>query len=259
MSGALANGVVYTRIFETLMTRHANTITFRRLSRAGEPLATAHASADDTRLVNEILNNPEYDQYFLDRQKAVEFFGGPEAMAASMTQAKITTLRQLVDLASIVVMHAALDAALTDLCRLAAALNPADWEARLADKTVKMAQLREGATYESLRAEKLGDHLDALAKDSVLKRADALFAACSPAAGYSLSTSYTWDRSELARIDQLRHDLAHGRILAPRPGEVEKDLEFIIQTGLFFFGMLNATYGIKMDLMGDILAKQQGV
>ena len=256
---ALSNGVVYSRIFETLMMRHANTITFRRMSRAGEPLATAQASAEDRKLVNEILTNPEYDQYFLDRQKAVEFFGGPEAMAASMTQAKITTLRQLVDLASIVVMHAALDAALTDLCRLAAALSPVDWEARLAEKTVRMAQLSGGATYESLRAQKLEDHLDALAKDSVLKRADALFAVCSPAAGFSPSTSFTWDRSELARIDQLRHDLAHGRVLAPPAEEVEKDIEFVIQTGLFFFAMLNATYGIKMDLMGDILAKQQGI
>src|SRR4029077_2869293 len=112
------------------------------LSKAGEPMAQAHASAEDARLVSEILTNPEYDQYFLDRKKAVAFFGGPEALRDSMTQAKLTTFRQLVDYASIVVMHSALDAALTDLCRLAAALKPTDWEDRLAERTVKMAQLK---------------------------------------------------------------------------------------------------------------------
>jgi hypothetical protein len=251
----LSNEVVYTRIFTTLINRQSNTITFRRLSKAGEPMAAAHASVEDMRLVNEILTNPEYDQYFLDRKKAVEFFGGPEALAASMTQGKITTLRQLVDYASIVVMHSALDAALTDLCRLAAALKASDWEARLAERTVKLGQLRDNA-YQSLLNEKLADYIEALAKDSLLKRADALFAACRPASGFSPLGGYAWDRAELQRLDQLRHDLAHGRIAAPPPGEVEKDIEFFLKTGLFFWGMLNATYGIKMDPWGDLQASK---
>src|SRR5687768_10247946 len=107
---------MYTRIFLTLIQRHFDTLTFRGLVGAGEPYATARAAAEDEQLVRAILTDTEYDKYFLDRKKAVEFFGGAEVFRASLTQDKVSILRRSVDSASIVLMHSALDAALTDLC-----------------------------------------------------------------------------------------------------------------------------------------------
>src|SRR2546427_6258116 len=241
----------YARIFFTLIRRQADTMTFRRLVRAGEPLAKAQASGEDTQLANDILKDPKYDEYFLDRQKAVEFFGGTEALANSWTQGKISTLRGIVDLASVVVMHSALDAALTDLCRLAATMKPSDWEERISDKQIKLASVKT-TPYETLLRERLHDHLAALEKESMLKRTEALLAVCQPPAGYVGVNGYTWDRTELARIDQLRHDLIHGRLAAPPPTEVERDIEFLVKTGLYFWTMLNAKYNVKVDLLFEL-------
>src|SRR5206468_3603895 len=132
----------YTRIFITLTRRHGEIETFRRLVTAGEPLVSAHASAEGERFVNAMLTDPEFDQYFLDRKKAIEFFGGPDALRASLTHDKMSTLRRIVDTASIVLMHTALDAALTDLCRLAALLRPTDWESRLERQQVSLASVK---------------------------------------------------------------------------------------------------------------------
>src|SRR5882672_2121455 len=134
--------IEYTRIFLTLTRREVDAQTFRRLIRAAEPLASAHASAEDARLVQAILTDPEYDKYFLDRKKAVEFFGGPDKLRDSWTQAKMSTLRRIVDIASVVLMHSAMDAALTDVCRLAAVLRPADWASLLEKKQVTLASVR---------------------------------------------------------------------------------------------------------------------
>jgi len=155
----------YARIFFTLIRRQADTMTFRRLVRAGEPLAKAQASGEDTQLANDILKDPKYDEYFLDRQKAVEFFGGTEALANSWTQGKISTLRGIVDLASVVVMHSALDAALTDLCRLDATIKPSDWEDRISDKEIRDEGAKTAHDAALLR-EEVADQLAALESDT---------------------------------------------------------------------------------------------
>ncbi len=236
----------YMRIFMTLTRRHSDTQTFRRLVSAGEPLASARASAEDARLVTAILADPDFDKYFLGRHKAVEFFGGPEALRASLTQDKVSTLRRIVDTASIVLMHSALDAALTDLCRIAALLRPSDWEPFLERQQVPLASVKS-EPYSALLNAKLNAHLDALERDSLLKRSDVLFAICHPPAGYTPLNGYAWDRAELERLDGLRHDLVHGRLDGQALTDVEKNIEFLVKTGLFFWSMLHDTYGVKVD------------
>jgi hypothetical protein len=236
----------YTRIFLTLTRRYSDTQTFRRLVSAGEPLASAHASAEDATLVRAILTDPEFDRFFLDREKAVEFFGGPEALRASFTQNKISTLRRIVDIASIVLVHSALDAAITDLCRLTALLGPSDWEPLLERQQVPLADARS-EPYAALLKAKLAAHLDALERDSLLKRSDVLFTVCRPPVHYTPLNGYSWDREELERLDQLRHDLVHGRSDVQTLPHVEKNIEFLLKTGLFFWSMLNTTYSVKLD------------
>lgn len=104
----------------------------------------------------------------------------------------------------------------------------------------------KSGTYSALLKSKLDAHLNGLERDSLLKRSDVLFAVCHPPAGFRPIRDYEWDRLELERLDQLRHDLVHSRSAA-LPSDVDKSIQFMVKTGLFFWSMLNAAYNVKMN------------
>jgi hypothetical protein len=74
---------IYTRVMMNLTRRHAEMLTFRRLLGFGLVAAAEPLKKENLELANAILNDSTYDEFFTDRKAAVEFFGGPETIAAN--------------------------------------------------------------------------------------------------------------------------------------------------------------------------------
>ena len=237
---------LFTEVFMALTQRSVDAAAFRRLAELGLPLATSQLMSENSRLARSIQEDPGFDEFFIDRHKAVEYLGGPEAITESLTSTQIKKFKRAIDAATLIFVHSALDAAATDLCRVTALIAPDDWEQFVEDQKVALSLVRT-AQYDELRRTKIEAHLKVLAQASLLKRVDRLLAVCHPPADFSPVLNYTYDRDELARLDRLRHDVVHAPGELPPIADVGEAKGFLDHTGMFLLGLVNHRYKVKMD------------
>lgn len=251
--------VIYARVYRTLTTRWQETTSFREVARLGLPAAEAALVRSNHGLAQDIALGTEYDSLFLSKEGFFAFVGGPAGMAKSMTAGQVSSFRTAIDAASLVFMHSALDAAVSDLCEAVALSAPQDWDVFVGERRVTMSRVKEAA-YEELRGDELRKHLDALSKESLIKRVDRLYALCRPEAGLELIAGYVFDRDRLVAVDETRHDIIHGVGTNTAVSGVEPLLEFIFRTGLHLFALVNWRYDLKLDvgLYFELAPKRSG-
>jgi len=109
---------IFTRVMKNLTRRHSDMLTFRRLSDLGLPVAASTLKQENLDLANAILSDPSYKEFVTDPKAFVEFFGGPEAMATNTANQELLKYSRIVDAAALVFIHSAVDAAVSDLCRV---------------------------------------------------------------------------------------------------------------------------------------------
>jgi hypothetical protein len=237
---------LYSEVFHTLLQSHADVQTFRQVAELGKPAAEASLGMANYSFALSIQSDPAYDAYFKDRKRAVEYLGGPEVMGSKTTKIQLQRFAQAIDAASLIFVHSAVDAAVSDLCRVSLLLAPLQWEKFVADKKATLHEVRTQGVEEVFRG-KLEAHMEALQKESLPKRADRLFAVCKPARDFDPIRGYVYDRDELVSVDDTRHLVVHGSGVAQPIVDCEKKLEFLVKTGLFFTGMVNASLGVKIN------------
>jgi hypothetical protein len=146
--------------------------------------------------------------------------------------------------------HSVLDAAALDWCRVTALHAPEDWEPEMKNSQVLLLESKSKSYIELLKA-KINERLERLERESLLTKVDRLFARCSPPAGWSPMTGYEFDREKIRLFDEQRHELIHGNALG-NPLMLfqvsEENLFYIQQTGMYFMGLVNRKYGLKIDI-----------
>jgi hypothetical protein len=237
---------IFTRVFMNLTRRHADMLSFRRLADLATPVAASVLKQEQLELAHSIQHDPAYGEFFTDGKAAVEFFGGPEAMAESSANQEIVKYRRIVDAAALVFLHSALDAAVSDLCRVTLLLDPLAWEAYILATKVSLAEAKNLGVA-SLTSAKLEAHLTALEKESIFKRIDRLFAICKPEKDYAPISGFSFDLERIARVDEQRHRIVHGEAYTGFTTPVSEELEFLVKSGLFLFAMVNMKYGVKVN------------
>lgn len=247
MSSAEKAARIFARVFATLTQRHSDVLTFRRLADLGKPIAVKTLHEEQLELVNQILTNPDYAQIFPDPKAAVEFFGGPDKMAAMSTGTAIKKYSSIVDAASLVFLHSAVDAAISDLCRVTLLLDPASWETYVLSTKVSLAEAKT-VDAASLMAQKLEAHMEALEKESLFKRIDRLFAICKPKKDFApIGGGFTFDSDRITKLDEKRHSIVHGEGYQGVDSLPDDDLEFLVKSGLFMWAMVNRKFDVKLD------------
>jgi hypothetical protein len=247
MTSAEKAARIFARVFSSLTRRHADMITFRRLADLGKPVAVSTLHQEQLELANAILMNPSYAQFFPDPQAAVEFFGGPAKMAAMTTSQEIQKYSRIIDAASLVFLHSALDAAVSDLCRVTLLLDPASWEPYVLSTKVTLDDaITVGIA--GLTTQKLETHIDALDKESMLKRIDRLFAVCKPDKDFTpIGGEFAFDLQRICKLDEQRHRIVHGEGYQDRESLLNDDLEFLVKTGLFLWSMVNMRFDVILN------------
>jgi hypothetical protein len=189
-----------------------------------------------------ILKDPGHDSWFLDKAAFAKEVGGTDGLAAAMTANQLSVFNISVDAAALVFMHSALDAAVQDLCLVCALVAPSDCEGFIAAQKVSLADLK-GADYAALLRGRLSKYVTALERESLLKRVDLLFQLCRPTD--FARTGYSYDRARLEKSDRDRQSVIHGDGVVL--DDIASDLEYLFETGLFLFGMVNHRYGVRID------------
>jgi hypothetical protein len=63
-------------------------------------------------------------------------------------------------------------------------------------------------------------------------------------------TGYVYDRERIKRFDDQRHEIVHGKALG-KPRTLfqvsEENLFYVQQTGMFFMGLVNFKYHMRVD------------
>ena len=238
---------IFTQVFLNLTRRHSDMLTFRRLADLGKPAAISTLHDEQLELAQDILTNPAYDEVFKDRKAAVEFFGGPAKMAVMTAAQEIQKYSRIVDAASLVFLHSAVDASVSDLCRVTLLLDPASWESYVLSQTVTLGEAKMVGVA-SLTSGKLDGHLKSLERQSISKRIERLFAVCKPEDDFApVGGGFKFDLERLGRLDEQRHNVVHGEGYRDFEGLLNEDLEFLVKSGLFLVSMVNMRYEVKIN------------
>jgi hypothetical protein len=238
---------LFTRVFHNLAQRHADVTTFRKLAALGQQSAAATLNRENYGFALSLLNDPQYDEFFKDRKAAVAFFGGPEKMGSDMTSKQLHLYNAAVDAASIVFVHSAVDAAVSDLCRVTYLIDPIRWRPFIENQKVALSEVASRSS-DDLWSEKLDAHLAALDKESIRKRAERLFAICKPSKPFEAIANFTYDVNVVERLDKLRQDIIHGSGPNSIPNCVA-ELDYLVKVGLYFFGMVNRAFDVRINTL----------
>jgi hypothetical protein len=153
------------------------------------------------------------------------------------------------DAAVLVFYHSLLDATVFDYCRVTVLHAARDWEQDLKNTQVQLLET-QSKSYDQLLQAKLDERLEKLERESLLTKVDRLFARCSPPSGWSPMVGYAFDRERIKRFDDQRHEIVHGKALG-KPLTLfqvsDENLVYVQKTGMFFMGLVNFKYQLRID------------
>jgi hypothetical protein len=150
------------------------------------------------------------------------------------------------DAATILFAHSMVDGAAFDYCRVTVLHAPADWESDILNKRVPLETVRD-ELYEKIRQMKIDAALEDLEMESLRKKIDRLHARCKPEQGWSPMTGYEFNLERIEQLDRLRQDIVHGDALGRPINAVEDELDYMNRTCMYFLGLVNLRYGLKID------------
>jgi hypothetical protein len=109
--------------------------------------------------------------------------------------------------------------------------------------------MQRASTYEEVLSGVLAHYLKQLERESILKKIDLIFRACTQA-GASWSRGkgfvYVFDRGRLERLDRLRHELIHGDALGMPIRNALEDLHYMLNTAIYLTLMIGDRYSLTI-------------
>jgi hypothetical protein len=226
---------------------------FRSTFTAVASSASEHLRAVTTDLFRSVFEDPMYAGLLvdIDPAQATPVKSAPDYSKLGEVGAKaiFDTSYASLDGAVLVFYHSLLDGLVFDCCRVTALHAPRDWEQDLKATQVQLHDAKS-KPYDELLQVKLDERLEKLERESLLTKANRLFARCNPSSDWSPMVGYAYDGERLKGFDDQRHEIVHGKALG-RPltlFQISDDNVYYIQrTGLYFLGLLNLKYGLKPD------------
>jgi hypothetical protein len=219
---------------------------FRQMANTGLPQATVVTARDCAALYRELAESDEYtDMFLVDRKKLVKL-GYFDQAAQTMIERAVKGFKVSLDAASLIFAHSLLDGAAMDWCRVCSLARPTDFIQAIGQKKVSIVDIQH-TPWSDLLKQAIGDYLNTLEKESVLKKLDLLFRLCKPPTGFVGVVGYNYDRSRVAALDALRHRYVHGGYPAECLPNGDDDLLFLVQTNLYLLPLVHHGYGIRID------------
>jgi len=170
-----------------------------------------------------------------------------ETMQSAVRARKQADTALAIHAATVVFAHAILERLLHDLLQLLGESLVSTIATRLAEKKVRLGDLRSEATA-ALEASAVAAHIDDLFRESLEKKLGFLFSVCDFRADCQ-EDGYRYDQGRLLQLDRDRQNLLHHAVLASGEAKPSLDLLFVQNTGFFLINLvaarLNATVNLR--------------
>jgi hypothetical protein len=236
---------LFNQIFARWLNRQGFITSFRRTSHEGMEAAKEKIQKQVAQFTADMAEGHDYDDIFSDKEAFFKALS-PEKMTHDMTIQTIDQAQIAVDAASIVFAHSVVDGAALDYCRVTALVAPGDWVSAIDQRSVKLSDVRS-SSYDQLLRGKLEEYFEQLERESLLKKADLLFARCQPPDKWSAMDNYVFDRDRLKTLDDYRHEVIHGIGPIKSLASADEEVDYLMRMVLFFQGLTNLRYGLKLN------------
>lgn len=235
----------FTEIFIWTISRWATIFSFRQVSvlslhSAAPQIVNKHAG-----FVNALTHDSEYKDLFIDRERFIAD-GGPKKLIQQMSRQTIDAFQASVDAASLVFAHSILDSAALDYLRVTALISQRDWIFALKDKKIPLVNF-EKSSFDQLLEQELNKYLDALDRESLLRKLDLLFSFCKPPSNFEPLENYNYNRERIQQLDRIRHGIVHGEGPVTTLPNGDDDIDYLQKTCWFLMSLVNQKYGVKID------------
>jgi hypothetical protein len=227
---------------------------FRQIGFAGIPYATKIVAEEQSSVIAYLAESGKLSELFLGVRGPEDLKRIATMVRSKLTEQTVKNARCSIDAASLVFAHSILDDALGSFLQITSDVAPAYWEKRLEGKQVPLAKLRD--SIEKVVASFVAKEVRETRRNaSLIEKCDLLHAVSKPKAT-QLYTEYKFDQGKLSEIDKLRQDLIHGDLLGQEIADAETALDYLHKTGIYFFVMLNQSFGLRIDT--TVFSKQGG-
>jgi len=226
---------------------------FRNTFTAVASSANEHLAGTVTELFRSLHEDPRWAGILVDIKTGEPASARPASAYQELgrvgAQAIFESTYASLEAAVLVFYHSILDASAFDYCRVTTLHAPRDWEQDLRNAQVQLLETQE-KSYDQLLQAKLNERLEKLERESLLTKVDRIFARCNPPSGWSPMRGYVFDRDRIKRFDDQRHEIVHGKALG-KPLMLfqvsDESLFYVQQTGMYFMGLVNFKYQLRLD------------
>lgn len=147
--------------------------------------------------------------------------------------------------AALIFMHTGLEGCLEEMVEIDVKSNPKDWMKLFPNKKERIKNLLQW-NKDELIASLAEAFVKKYRRDSLLQKLDSLFSVLKPSSGKM--KHYQYDKKEIQRIDDMRHDCAHGRIDVANFTTLYEDIEYLKQTGKYFLSLMADKHGVDLTV-----------
>jgi hypothetical protein len=227
---------------------------FRSTFTAVASSASQHLQAVHTDLVRGLFEDPMWKGFLVDTKTG----GAAPPKPADVDYAKLgkvaargifDTSYASLDGAVLVFCHSLLDGLVFDCCQVTALHAPGDWEQDLKSTQVQLLETKS-KSYDQLLQVKLHERLERLERESLLTKLERLFARCNPPSDWSPMVGYVYDKEQVKRFDDQRHEIVHGKALG-KPLTLfqvsDDNFDYVHRTGMYSLALINFKYGLQFD------------
>jgi len=237
--------LVFSRASWQIMSGFENIRSFQEITEFGLPFAEQAMQRDSEITAHFVIQNPEFNSMFTDKEGLLTAVGGIKGMADSMSLQRLSTYKDMVTSMTLVFAHSILDGAISDYLTSIAIHSPEAFDQFIMQKKVTL-QLASSKPTVEIRNDLVSEYVEQLSRNSMIDRVDKIFALCTPETTYRPISGYTYDRERLFKLDRLRHEIIHDNIRINDLPNGTADLLFMRQTGLYLMAIIHNRFGLAM-------------
>jgi len=237
---------IFTEVFLALTQNHSTTNTFIRLASIGKPQIKSKIQPENISFAFSIFNDKENESMFTDKEKFIQEVGGVNKFEDLLTTGMMNSFDNAVNAASIVFMHSALDAIVTDLCQISALISPDDWFKYIENKKVTFKKMKK-SSYEQMFLKELDGFINEIDHKSLIERTQILFSLCQPSEDFEIISDFSFKQEKLKRMDSLIHEIVYNNGILSTVENVKDKVDYLLNTGLHLWGMIYKKYDLKLN------------
>lgn len=181
---------------------------------------------------------------FEEFKEMSQFFTREEIMirfSDLIANRSVRMAKRTIDSAALVFAHTLLDDALSESCRIAFLSSPKDWYGFVQGRKVDVGALRMDGT-KNLIHKVAAEHVRQLSRESMARRLEVLNQICVPRIRGKKNPAAWLRREDLARFDEMRHRIIHGRYFSRPVPSAEKWVQFAKDASLFVLLLVAYAY-----------------